>query len=213
VSDSSAARSLTNMQRRLLDAAEVVFHEKGYQRARVSDIVGNAGVAQGSFYLHFRNKKAIFLELIDGFFAHLMAETLDRYPVTAIENQDDLRCQLEGIWSILIKFCRDHPELTRLILDAQSSLPPEDRVRLSAHFDRIAGALALYMRHTIAAGLVRPLNPDLVGWVVLGMIERALHFAVFVLPQSDSRSLARDLTEFELNGLLSRTSLKEACDD
>lgn len=193
------------MKQRLIRAAETVFHDKGYQGARVSDIVGLAGAAQGSFYLHFKSKKAIFLELIDGFFTHLMAETLGTHPVTEVKSREDMAAQLRVIWTTLITFCRAHPELTRLVLDAPSSLPPEDRERLARHFDGIARALADYCRHTIGKGLVKPLDPDLMGWVILGMVERALHHAVFEAPDKDVNALAADLTEFEMTGLLAPT--------
>lgn len=199
---SSEVTKNTGMKRRLLDAAEIVFNDKGYQGARVSDIVGQAGVAQGSFYLHFDNKKAVYLELIDGFFSHLLDETLGQHPVAQMKQPADMHAQIHVIWSTLILFCRSHPMLTRLVLGAQSALPPEDRERLNQHFESIAETLSHYMRATSSAGLTKPLDADLMGWVVLGMIERALYFAVFVAPDADAANLASDLTTFELSGLL-----------
>jgi AcrR family transcriptional regulator len=192
----------TGMKRRLLDAAEIVINDKGYQGARVSDIVGQAGVAQGSFYLHFDNKKAVYLELIDGFFSHLLDATLGQHPVAQMKQPADMRAQIHAIWSTLVLFCRSHPMLTRLVLEAQSALPLEDRERLNQHFESIAETLSHYLRATSAAGLTKPLDADLMGWVVLGMIERALYFAVFVAPDARAEDLANDLTAFELSGLL-----------
>src|SRR5262245_44500387 len=40
----------------LLAAAVEVFAAKGYTATRVSDIVREAGVAQGTFYLYFKSK-------------------------------------------------------------------------------------------------------------------------------------------------------------
>lgn len=202
MSVNASDRDKRTTKQRLSDAAASVFHEKGYQSARVSDIVGKAGLAQGSFYLYFKNKQAIFVELIDGFFARLMAETLGRHPVVELRDGADMRAQIEDIWSTLIEVCRADPRLTRLVLDASSSLPPEERQRLTAHFERSAQALAQYTRHTIAVGIVKPIDADLAGWAILGMVERALHYAVFVAPEKDAAGLARDLTLFELTGLL-----------
>lgn len=192
----------TGMKRRLLDAAEIVINDNGYQGARVSDIVGQAGVAQGSFYLHFDNKKAVYLELIDGFFSHLLDATLGEHPVAQMKQPADMRAQIHAIWSTLVLFCRSRPMLTRLVLEAQSALPLEDRERLNQHFESIAETLSHYLRATSAAGLTKPLDADLMGWVVLGMIERALYFAVFVAPDARAENLASDLTAFELSGLL-----------
>src|SRR3954463_6586898 len=65
----------------LLDAARNVFAKKGYEDATVSEIVGRAGVAQGTFYLYFPGKESLagaFAELISERFAGLAAEKTAR---------------------------------------------------------------------------------------------------------------------------------------
>ncbi|MBK3331722.1 TetR/AcrR family transcriptional regulator [Persephonella atlantica] len=49
---------------RLIKSAIKVFSEKGFFNAKVSDIVRDAGLAQGTFYLYFRSKEEIFLEIV-----------------------------------------------------------------------------------------------------------------------------------------------------
>ena len=58
---------LTKEERRqsLLECAKAVFGEKGYHAAKVEDIVERAGVARGTFYLYFENKRATFTEILD----------------------------------------------------------------------------------------------------------------------------------------------------
>ncbi|MCA9710009.1 MAG: TetR/AcrR family transcriptional regulator, partial [Myxococcales bacterium] len=51
-------------RQRLLDAAENVFGGVGYGRASIVEITRTAGVAQGTFYVYFPSKKAIFVELV-----------------------------------------------------------------------------------------------------------------------------------------------------
>ncbi|MGE0791056.1 MAG: TetR/AcrR family transcriptional regulator [Sandaracinaceae bacterium] len=48
----------------VLAAAEKVFAEKGVRAAKVSDIVREAGVAQGTFYIHFENKAEVVDRLV-----------------------------------------------------------------------------------------------------------------------------------------------------
>ena len=45
----------------LLQAAELVFGEKGYSATRLSDIADRANVTRGAIYHHFANKKELFL--------------------------------------------------------------------------------------------------------------------------------------------------------
>ena len=49
---------------KLIISAIKVFSEKGFFNTKVSDIVKEAGVAQGTFYLYFKNKEEIFLKII-----------------------------------------------------------------------------------------------------------------------------------------------------
>ena len=69
-SDSAAAQTVKPESRltekgqrtrsRLIDAARVVFERDGYVDARVADIVKEARVAHGTFYLYFSSKEDIF---------------------------------------------------------------------------------------------------------------------------------------------------------
>lgn len=48
-----------------MDIAEQLFLEKGYDDTLVSDIVNQAGVAQGTFYYYFKSKEAVLDEITD----------------------------------------------------------------------------------------------------------------------------------------------------
>ncbi len=51
----------------LIESAVSVFYENGFQKTRVSDIVKKSKVAQGTFYLYFRSKDDIFLQICNEF--------------------------------------------------------------------------------------------------------------------------------------------------
>ena len=50
---------------KLLIAASACFAEKGYSACSVSDIVARAGMSQGSLYVHFSGKEALFKSMIE----------------------------------------------------------------------------------------------------------------------------------------------------
>ena len=65
----------------LVEAARAVFARKGYEEATVAEIVGRAGVAQGTFYLYFPGKEALagaFAEMVSERLAELAAERTAR---------------------------------------------------------------------------------------------------------------------------------------
>jgi AcrR family transcriptional regulator len=49
----------------LMEAAVRVISSKGYHQTRIADIATEADVGLGTFYLHFKTKNEIFIELIE----------------------------------------------------------------------------------------------------------------------------------------------------
>ncbi len=50
---------------RILDAAERVFAQRGFFAAKVADIAREAGVADGTIYLYFKNKDDLLISLFE----------------------------------------------------------------------------------------------------------------------------------------------------
>lgn len=61
-------------RRRILDAAVAVFAQHGFYNAKVSQIAKEAGVADGTIYLYFKNKEDILIQV----FIDAMDEILRR---------------------------------------------------------------------------------------------------------------------------------------
>lgn len=56
--------SATARRNAILEAALDVFGEHGYAGARLEDVAARAGVAKGTIYLHFSDKRTLFIELV-----------------------------------------------------------------------------------------------------------------------------------------------------
>jgi AcrR family transcriptional regulator len=67
--------------RTLLDAGMRVFDERGYQAARVDDVVRAADTSHGTFYLYFANKEDLFRVLAEECAATVTALTDDLGPI------------------------------------------------------------------------------------------------------------------------------------
>jgi AcrR family transcriptional regulator len=75
-------------RQKLLDAAMLLFYERGYEATSIEDIAKQAGVAVGGFYQHFRSKQQVLLVLMDGLLQQVSAINLQMGtgdPVTALE--------------------------------------------------------------------------------------------------------------------------------
>ncbi|HKV57591.1 MAG TPA: helix-turn-helix domain-containing protein [Ktedonobacteraceae bacterium] len=69
--ESRGARRRARTRSDLLAAARKVFAERGYHEASIADITSEADVGVGTFYLHFRDKDAIFNTLIEEQYMHI----------------------------------------------------------------------------------------------------------------------------------------------
>ena len=73
---STKVRRAREKQRRraeILDAAERVFHEKGYRPATTDDLAGAAGVSVGTVYNFFGSKEGLYAEVLRRIARELLA--------------------------------------------------------------------------------------------------------------------------------------------
>ena len=85
----------------LLNTAYHLFTEKGFQKTSISDIVNEAGVAKGTFYLYFKDKSA---EVFKHAYQKLQKQSMDNF-------EDKLIFIVDQV----IESLNDSPTLLKLI--------------------------------------------------------------------------------------------------
>jgi len=71
---SVASKSIPDKREAILRAAIKVFARNGYFNSKVSDIAGQAGIADGTVYLYFKSKDEILHSIFDRAMAEFIAE-------------------------------------------------------------------------------------------------------------------------------------------
>ena len=94
----------------LLAAAERVIARKGYHSTRISDIAHEADVGLGTFYLHFKTKNEIFIELIEHGASELLA-MIDEAKKGVADAAERLRISVETI----LDAAAENPESFRIV--------------------------------------------------------------------------------------------------
>jgi AcrR family transcriptional regulator len=94
----------------LLEAAEQVIARKGYHNTRIADIASEADVGLGTFYLHFKTKNEIFIELID-YGAGKLREELIQAKLGVQDPSDKLRITI----STILDAAAEAPESFRIV--------------------------------------------------------------------------------------------------
>lgn len=128
---------------RLLQAAEELFSNRGFDDTQTPDIAERAGVSVGTFYRYFADKRQAFIELctryMDASFARVMANmTLDAFG--AARTPAERRAALELVTDVLFQSIAENPKMHRVFLAVSLRDPEVERIRVE--FDN-RGRMAL----------------------------------------------------------------------
>ena len=180
----------------LLTIAAEEFAQKGYYETKISTLVQRAGLTQPTFYLYFKNKEAIFQELIDSFIKGLSDLTTESRLEPGIDfNSLPLRITkgLVGIFT----FFSENQNLTRI--GFFNSLQSEE----------IKKQLALQIRDNLISEVNNgyfqsEMDMSLVAEILIGAIERLTLTKLFP-GIKEPEEIASEIVHLFLNGMLSKS--------
>jgi len=149
-------------RRKLLESAERIFAEVGFHDASIVKITEAAGVGQGTFYLYFASKKAVFDEVVLDLNARV------RHAMTEASASGKTRSERELLgFGAFFRFTAEHPALYRIIRQAEFVSPET----LQTHYDRLMRPYAAGLEQAMAAGEVVDSDPEVLAWSLMGIGE------------------------------------------
>jgi AcrR family transcriptional regulator len=108
---SAPARSRAETRRRLVLAGTSLFAEDGLHRATTARIARAAGVATGTFYLHFKDKEALFREIV----FEALSELRERQERAAAGLDAGGLADLRARTAELLAFASENRDLIRIV--------------------------------------------------------------------------------------------------
>ncbi|GEK81644.1 TetR/AcrR family transcriptional regulator [Agrococcus baldri] len=147
---------------KLLEAAERVFAEQGYQAASISRITERANVAQGTFYLYFASKLDLFEQLVEDLNRRVRAAMSDG----AARGGNRAEAEREGFRSFFA-FTAEHPALYRVVREAEYVAPGAMR----RHYERIVEGYIEGLTRAKASGEIGDVDPEVAAWALMGVGE------------------------------------------
>lgn len=186
-------------QEAILEAAAQVIARKGYQRATVKEIADAAGIAPGTIYLYFEDKRDLLLSIAEQVVDLMPKEVPTQATPAQVKTfiQSVLMQQLQ-----LVEAYR--PFYQALIAEAWTN----ETLR-SQYVGRVVNPILClinsFLRSGIEAGEVRPLDTQIVSSAILGTI--ALFAMTTEIPAEgelhspDVEHIVQELTDFLLYGL------------
>lgn len=155
-------RRIAARQAQILEAAEIVFSQKGYERATTRDIADMADVAEGTLYNYFGSKS----EILDAV-AQSFADTIsDEIAHIEVENLHDMMAEL---LTARLRSGRERRLLMLFLYEARLS-PDVHRVFIQEALQQIIDGTAQRFQTLIDAGVMRPVDPALAAKAISATI-------------------------------------------
>lgn len=157
----------------LLDAAERVFARQGYHPTRISDIVGVAGMGQGTFYRQFESKESALSALLDRLATRLLSG-FQAGSASLPQGLAEHRRVLLDAGKRAAETIRSERTIVLLILREGAAVGGQFQQRLEGFYGRMVALADLYLRHGVERGYFRPCNVGLVAQAQVGQLLRVL---------------------------------------
>jgi AcrR family transcriptional regulator len=171
----SGALQKTERRQQILSVAREVFSKRGYHQTTIDDIVAQAGVARGTFYLYFEDKRAVFSDLVDRFAGQLSMA------IVRIVTDDAARSVTaqvrENIRAIIATSLADRAMTKILFTDAVGIDPAFDR-KLQTFYDTVVQLLTESLKDGQALGIVADGEPRVLAYLTIGALKELLYQAV-----------------------------------
>jgi len=189
---SAAERSRAQTRGRLLEAGRALLAERGLHGITTHDVAARAGVAAGTFYLHFADKREL-LRVIAAETIALLRERLDLATRPARTSREGV----EAFSEALLAFAEEHREHVRILFSRDGDAAAVQADVLS----ELAASIAQVRRQRIAAGeLSADLDPDVLSQALVGMLARVVAWWVEDPARASRDTVARTLTHIQLSG-------------
>ena len=183
-------------RQQILQRARDVFARKGYHQAKIDDIVAAAGVARGTFYLYFHDKRSIFEELVSRFF------TTIAMAVTRIDVAQEFEPQIKNNIARVLGVFLEDPAMAKILLADAMGLDIEFDRRLLAFYSDLETLLEESLGEGQEMGVVHPGDRRVVAHFVLGGVKEVLFQLARAPVPADRGAIVDDIYNVLSRGLL-----------
>lgn len=155
-----------NKKEKIIAAAIHIFTEKGIDKTTVSDIVTQAGIGQGTFYLYFSSKLSLMPAIAEVMVEKMYQELMSNVKAVPIGEQ------LKETIDVMFAFTYKHKEITKLMY---GGLAQTEHLK---DWETIYRPVYQWMEDLLSAAqktgdLREDLNVGYIAKILIGMIETA----------------------------------------
>lgn len=185
---------------RILQAAQKLFAAQGYDGTTTRDLAQAAGVAEGTLFRHFANKKAILVEVATKGWVEILTDLL-----TELSEMGSYKAVAQVMRRRMWNMHKNSDLLRVCFMEAQFHPDLRDRIQEEI-IEKMSGVAEAYFQEAMDKGVYRQMDAKLVAKVFLGMFAIAgFSDSTIMSPESSPQELqkmAEGLADIFLNGVL-----------
>ena len=187
----------------IMNAAQVVVASKGYDQARMDDIVEKAQLSKGAIYWYYKSKKDIYLSLIDYWFNEYSAGVLK-----SLEDKDSSSEQLKSLFEYFVDQFDKNPDTFKIMVEfwRTSGLDVDFNNKLQEIYSQFLEYIIDIIKNGIDSGEFKEVDPRITALSILINIEGIHWFTLFDKSGVEAHEYINTISNFILNGLKKRVT-------
>jgi AcrR family transcriptional regulator len=195
-------QSETETRNRILQAAQRLFARRGYDGTTTRDLAQAAGVAEGTLFRHFENKKAILIEVATKGWVEILTDLL-----TELSEMGSYKAVAQVMRRRMMRISENADMMRVCFMEAQFHPELRDRIQ-SEVIMKMTDVAEAFFQTAMDRGIYRRTNPKIVAQVFLGMFAVAgfSHDTIMepgASPQA-MQEMAEGIADIFLNGVLAK---------
>jgi AcrR family transcriptional regulator len=198
----SPPSSETQTRTRILQAAQRLFAAKGFEGTTTRDLAQTAGVAEGTLFRHFANKKAILVEVATSGWVDLLTDLL-----TELSEMGSYKAIAEVMRRRMWNLQKNADTMRVCFMEVQFHPDLRDRIQTEV-IDKMTAVAEAFFQTAIDKGIYRQMDAKLGAKVFLGLFAIA-GFSDHTLIEPNAspqemQKMAEGLADIFLNGVLAK---------
>jgi AcrR family transcriptional regulator len=198
----SPPSSETQTRTRILQAAQRLFAAKGFEGTTTRDLAQTAGVAEGTLFRHFANKKAILVEVATSGWVDILTDLL-----TELSEMGSYKAIAEVMRRRMWNLQKNADTMRVCFMEVQFHPDLRDRIQTEV-IDKMTAVAEAFFQTAIDKGIYRQMDAKLGAKVFLGLFAIA-GFSDHTLIEPNAspqemQKMAEGLADIFLNGVLAK---------
>ena len=187
---------------KVLKAAQKLFARYGYDGTTTKELAETAGIAEGTLFRHFTNKKAILVEVATNGWIELLTDLL-----TELSEMANYEAISHVMYKRMLRLGDNYDMMRVCFMEVQLHPDLRDRIQ-SEVIEKMTDVAEAFFQTAMERGVYRRMNPRVIAQVFLGMFVVAgfSHETIDqpVASPQEMKEMAEGLADIFLNGVLAK---------